>query len=98
MEVLARPGFSGGATRKLVRGNNVAQALQFWRSGAVDLALLPRALAPAAATPVPQDWHAPIEQYALVVRPGAAVDAYLAWLRSDTVRGLVKEAGYEPCP
>jgi len=97
-EVLARPEFAGGSARKLVRGNNVAQAYQFWRSGAVDLALLPRALAPASAAAVPQDWHAPIEQYALVVRPGAAVDAYLAWLRSDTVRALVSEAGYEPCP
>jgi len=98
LEVLARPEFKGGAGRKLVRGNNVAQAYQFWRSGAVDLALLPRALAPATATPVPPDWHAPIVQYALVVQPGAAVDAYLAWLRSDTVRNLILEAGYEPCP
>ena len=98
LEVLARPEFAPGAGRKLVRGNNVAQVHQFWGSGAVDLALLPRALAPATAIPVPQDWHAPIEQYALVVRPGAAADAYLAWLRSDTVRALIVEAGYEPCP
>jgi molybdate transport system substrate-binding protein len=98
LEVLARPGFAGGAVRKLVRGNNAAQVQQFWRSGAVDLALLPRALAPATAIPVPRAWHGPIAQYALVVRPGTAVDAYLAWLRSDTVRALILEAGYEPCP
>jgi len=98
LEVLARPEFAAGSARKLVRGTNVAQAYQFWRAGTVDLALLARSIAPAGAIPVPQIWHAPIEQYALVLRPGALVDAYLAWLRSDTVRALIMEAGYEPCP
>jgi molybdate transport system substrate-binding protein len=98
MQVLARHEFAAGAGRKLVRGNNVAQAYQFWRSGAVDLALLPRAMAAAHAIPVPRAWHAPIEQYAVTLKRGAAVDAYLAWLRSDTVRDLILEAGYEPCP
>lgn len=97
-EVLARPDFAAGSARKLVRGNSVAQAYQFWRYGAVDLALLPRSLAPDAGVPVPADWHAPIEQYAVALGGGAPVDAYLAWMRSDTVRALILEAGYEPCP
>lgn len=98
MEVLARPDFAGGETRKLVRGNNVAQAYQFWRSGAVDLALLPEALVRDGALQIPPTWYAPIEQYALALKVGASVDAYLEWLRSDTVRALITEAGYEPCP
>jgi molybdate transport system substrate-binding protein len=98
VEVLARPEFEAGAERKLVRGNNVAQAYQFWISGAVDLALLPRSLAPTNAIRIPQAWHAPLEHHAIVLRQSPAVDAYLKWIRSDTVRDLITEAGYEPCP
>jgi molybdate transport system substrate-binding protein len=97
LEVLARPEFSAGEGRKLVRGNNVTQVFQFWQSGAVDMALLPRALAPDNATPIPLTWYQPIAQYAVVLRHSAAVDAYLQWLRSDAVRALITEAGYEPC-
>jgi molybdate transport system substrate-binding protein len=98
MEVLARPEFKAGKTRKLVRGTNAVQAYQFWHSGAVDLALLPRALAPVNAIPIPQAWHKPIEQYAIVLKRSTDVDTYLNWIRSDTVRALITEAGYEPCP
>ncbi len=100
MEVLARPAFTAGAGRRLVQGANVMQAFQFWHSGAADLALLPRALAPDA-TPVPPEWYQPIEQWGAALatpaeRPGLA--AYLDWLGSDTVRSLITDAGYAPCP
>lgn len=99
-EVLARPEFSAGTDRRLVRGQNVAQAFQFWHSGATELALVARALAPAA-TPVPQGWHRPVDQYLLVLARAAASEAaaaYMDWVRSDTVRSLIIEAGYDPCP
>jgi len=96
-QVLARPAFAAGAERKLVRGANALQAYQFWRTGAVDLALLPRALVPKAQ-PVPLAWHKPIDQYAIVLRSGPAVARYLQWLKSDTVHALISQAGYEPCP
>jgi molybdate transport system substrate-binding protein len=98
MEVLARPEFKAGAARKLVRGNNVAQAYQFWGSGAIDLALLPRSLAPVNATPIPLAWHTPLEHYAVVLKHSPEVDAYLKWVRSATVRDLITQAGYQPCP
>ncbi len=98
MEVLARPEFSAGQDRKLVRGNSVTQALQFWQSGAVDMALLPRAQRPANATEIPLDWYQPVVQYAVVLKHTAAVDEYLQWLRGDTVRSLITDAGYELCP
>jgi molybdate transport system substrate-binding protein len=100
MAVLARPEFAAGSGRKLVRGANVVQALQFWRSGGTDLALLPRALAPDA-TPVPQGWHLPLDQFAIALVPPSANPAlasYLNWIRSDTVRALISDAGYQPCP
>jgi molybdate transport system substrate-binding protein len=96
-EILARPEFSAAQGRKLVRGSNVVQAYQFWHSGGTDLALVPRALAPDA-TRVPIAWHQPIEQHAVALRQSAAVDAYLNWIRSDTVRAQIHNAGYLPCP
>lgn len=98
LEVLQRSEFKAGEARKLVRGNNVAQAYQFWYSKAVELALIPRSLAPDAAVVIPEQWHAPLAQYAVVLQPGTVQDAYLKWIRSDTVRTLINEAGYEPCP
>ena len=68
------------------------------QSGAVDMALLPRALQAAGAVEVPLDWYQPVAQYAVVLNHSAAVDEYLQWLRSDTVRSLITDAGYEPCP
>jgi molybdate transport system substrate-binding protein len=99
MAVLARPEFAAGSGRRLVRGANVVQAYQFWHSGAVELALLPRALAPQA-TLVPAAWHQPLDQFAVALTPVAANPAlarYLRWIRSDTVRTLILDAGYEPC-
>ena len=98
MQVLAREEFYAGDTRKLVRGSNVIQAYQFWHSGAVNLALLPRALVPSGATPVPRDWHQPLDQHVVALSSDPAVDAYLNWIRSDNVRSLITNVGYEPCP
>ena len=100
MAVLARPEFARGASRTLVRGTNAVQAYQFWHSGAADLGLVPRALA-LDATPVPAGWHPPVEQFAIALSPAAdnpALASYLNWIRSDTVRTLILDAGYEPCP
>ena len=99
MEVLDRKAFSPGRARKLVRGNNATQAYQFWHSGAVDLALVPRSLASdAGAVEVPKAWHSSLAQFALVRHQGPAVDTYLKWMRSDTVRGQIIQAGYDSCP
>lgn len=100
MTVLERPEFSAGLDRKLLRGANVLQAYQFWYSGAADLALLPGAMVPDAA-PVPPQWHQRLEQFALALRPvdgRPALNSYLNWIRSDTVRALITDAGYQPCP
>ena len=98
LEVLARSEFQPGDGRKLVRGSNVLQAYQFWRSGAVDMALVARSLAPDAKTRIPGEWHTPLEQHLLLIRESPAATAYLKWLRSDTVRSLIVQAGYRSCP
>jgi molybdate transport system substrate-binding protein len=98
MEVLARAEFRGAETRDLIRGNNAAQAYQFWHSGSTELALVPMALARTNAQPIPANWHTPIEQHAVVIQRSKAAERYLIWLRSDRVRSLISKAGYETCP
>ncbi len=97
-EVLHRAAFRPGLQRKLVRGANVTQALQFWHSGAVDLALLPASFRVPNAIEVPRSWHTPIEQHLLVLRPKPQVDVYLNWLGSATVKAIIRDAGYASCP
>lgn len=100
LEVLQRPEFTSGEKRKMLRGNSVVHAYQFWYSGGADLALVALAIAPEG-TPVPGDWHQQLAQHALVLPRGqnrSAVDAYLKWIRSDTVQTVISNAGYETCP
>ena len=96
-EVLSRPELARAGNREPVRGASVLQAYQFWRAGAVDLALVARAQSPRAQ-PIPLDWYRPIHQYLLVLQPSPASSAYLQWLGSDTVRQMIVDAGYLPCP
>jgi molybdate transport system substrate-binding protein len=101
VEVLARPAFRGGAARRLVRGANVLQAYQFYRAGAVDLALVARSLAPDAGLLVPAGWHLPIEQHAVVIAASPRIPAarrYLALLRGAPLQQRLAAAGYDPCP
>lgn len=103
-EVLRKPDYRSGAARKIVRGNNTIQAYQFWHTGSTDLALVPLSLTRTTrdnsagnAITVPAHWHRPIEQYLLVLNHSKAIDAYMKWFRSDTVRTIIEQAGYLPC-
>lgn len=98
LDVIKREEFAGGHDRKLVRGNSVLQAYQFWHSAAVDLALVAQSMAGKSFVPVPLDWYQPLKQHALVLKVSPAITAYLDWIRSDRVRAQILEAGYEPCP
>lgn len=95
MEVITR--FSAGAARKLVRGGNALQAYQFWATGNVDLALVPRSLALTQGMEIPPEWYQPIAQFgiALVETPG--VDEFLQWLKADNTRQIIAELGYRTC-
>ncbi|GAB5413974.1 MAG: molybdate ABC transporter substrate-binding protein [Congregibacter sp.] len=85
---------------QLSLGTNVLQALQFFQSGAVDYALVARALSPREGLPIPQDWHAPIEQYAVVNAHTANLDraqAFVDHLRSAGVQAKLANLGYDAC-
>lgn len=97
MEILSRPELNLADRGNLVRGTNVLQAFGFWRAGAADLALVARSLAPGGQSIQP-DWHQPLQQDLLVLQQSPALTAYLQWLGSDTVRQMIIDAGYLPCP
>jgi molybdate transport system substrate-binding protein len=99
--VLQRAGFAGPDQRRVLRGGNVQQALQFFDSGAAQLALVARSLAGDRGIAVPAAWHPPIDQYAVVIDRGAAnavAEEFLRTLDSDEARRALASRGYEPCP
>jgi molybdate transport system substrate-binding protein len=100
MAVLERPEFAQARGRRVVRGSNVQQALQYFDSGAADIALVARSLRPASGIPVPENWHPPIDQYAIVSAKSGQKDlaeAFLSYLRSPAVADQFPALGYGPC-
>lgn len=86
---------------RLVSGENVAQALQFVATGNAQAGLVALAqvlLLPAdlrdAYRLIPPGLHAPIEQQALLLRPGAPAEAFLHYLRGGRAAGQILQAGY----
>ncbi|AQA17218.1 molybdate ABC transporter substrate-binding protein [Halioglobus japonicus] len=88
----------GTQPQRLVRGNNVLQAYQYWRTRTVQMALVSKSLAGEAGIAIPAKWHRDLQQHALVIKDHPNLNAYLEWLRSDTVRQLILDSGYLPCP
>ena len=87
-----------------VQGESIAQAFQFVGSGNAPLGFV--ALSQVAADArisrgsgwiVPQALHAPLRQDAVLLNPGAnnpAAAAFLAYLRGDAARAVLRSAGY----
>ncbi|EED32236.1 molybdate ABC transporter, periplasmic molybdate-binding protein [gamma proteobacterium NOR5-3] len=100
MAVLAREDFAAASNRRVVRGSNVQQALQFYTSGGADLALVARSLSPDSGVPVPSEWHSRIEQYAVLnARSHNADDAraFLDYLTGPSAAPVLASFGYQPC-
>ena len=87
---------------KIVKGASIAQAFTFVQSKAVDLGFV--ALSQVIKQPggsewvVPHDDYTPIDQQAVLLKPGAAdpaARAYLDFLRSPEAVAIIKSYGYE---
>ena len=93
---------------KWVRGENIAQAYQFARSGNADLGFvaLSQITAPGhagagSAWVVPRALYAPIRQDALLLRRGEnseAARALLRFVRSDKAQAMIRTYGYRGVP
>ena len=103
-EILTGLGLWGRVEAQLVRGENIAQALQFVASGNASLGLITRAqatdarLPPATCSwPVPPKLHSPIRQQAILLKRAAGNEsaaAFLEFLRSPMARAIVARHGY----
>lgn len=84
---------------KLVKGENIAQALQFVETGNAELGFV----AASQVTGKPNQWlvpdalHEPISQGAVLLKTSAgseAAEGFLAFLRSDAAVAVIEAAGY----
>jgi molybdate transport system substrate-binding protein len=100
-EVLTRRGLWERVEKRIVQGEDVAQAYHFVATGNAELGFV--ALAQLAGKSsgsrwlVPEDLHAPLEQQAVLLeraRDNAAAEAFLEFLRHDTARAVIEAAGY----
>lgn len=100
IEVLKALGLEEQVRTLLVQGENIAQAYQFVDSGNAQLGFV--AFSQVLARPqvgsyweVPTDFYSPLIQELAVIKDGAGVRAFLAFMRSSDIRALIRASGYE---
>jgi molybdate transport system substrate-binding protein len=100
-EVLLRLGHWQRLEPRLVRGEDIGQTFQFVATGNAELGFVALAQlvgrADGSRWLVPEELHAPIEQQAALLVPGArdeAARAFAAYLRSQAARARIERAGY----
>lgn len=104
MEVLKALGLQPSLSTKIVQGENIAQAHQFVATGNAELGFvamsqvaLPGAPVQGSMWVVPAALYPPILQDAVLLNKGAnsaAAKAWLAYLRGDAARAVIKSYGY----
>ncbi len=104
VQVLERMGLFAQAKDRLVQGDSVAQAYQFVASGNAELGLVARSqlivdgnLVAGSTWLVPESLHSPLRQDAVLLKPGQANPAALAFLQflqSPRARALMRDHGY----
>jgi molybdate transport system substrate-binding protein len=100
-QVLQRLGLWELLAERLVRGENIGQTFQFVITGNAELGFVARAqLAqqPAfggSSWEPPQSLYDPIEQQAVLLRDSPAGQAFMAFVKSEEARALIRAYGYD---
>jgi len=97
MQFLSRAGLWDSLQAKIVRGENVSQALLFVDSGAASIGLVSRSQVQfkgGNVYAVSSEMHTPIAQQAVLLIDTTAARAFLALLRSDAGRQVIQKYGY----
>ena len=104
---LRKAGVYEQVRRRLVYGENIAQAAQFVASGSAQAGIL--ALSLAVSPPmrdgkrweIPEDMHPPIDQAAVILKSAKDKEGargFLAFLKSDAGQNILKSYGFMPPP
>jgi molybdate transport system substrate-binding protein len=102
VETLQNLGLFETLKTKFVQGSSITQTYQFVATGAAETGFV--ALSQVVNEPggsrwlVPETLHAPIEQQAILLWPGAkdpAARAFLAFLKGPQAKAIIKRYGYE---
>ncbi len=86
-----------GTQPRILTGANVGQAMQMWVTGGADAAFVAASFRPDHFLPVPDDWHPPIEQQAVILSSSRRQDdarRFLDWLAGPTARDIMRRHGY----
>ena len=104
MQVLDKQGLAAQLQRRIVTGENIAQAYQFVASGNAQLGFVALSqvmedgkITKGSAWVVPSDLHEPILQDAVLLASGKdnpAATALMQYLRSVKARAVIKAYGY----
>ncbi len=101
-QALENLGAWAAVERRIVTGQNVAQAFAMAQTGNAELGLVALTYAMAyegggSYVVVPSEWHDPIRQDAVLLRRGAGKQAaldFVEWLRSPEAAAIVTSFGY----
>ncbi|MGD9169924.1 MAG: molybdate ABC transporter substrate-binding protein [Candidatus Thiodiazotropha sp.] len=102
-QVMRHLGVLEQLTPKLVKGDSIAQTFQFAATGNANVAFIALAQIKGwqgdmgTLWEIPDDYYAPIEQAAVLLKKGEhnpAAIAYLEFLKSDEAREVIERYGY----
>ena len=89
---------------KLVLGENISQAAQFAQTGSADVGVIARSLAlspslkgSGAYLDIPEGWHPPIEQAAVIVtasKQKALAQRFIDFLKTPEIVRLLQSSGF----
>ncbi|MFM2347663.1 MAG: molybdate transporter substrate-binding protein [Pseudomonadota bacterium] len=106
VEVMARLGVQATLAPKIVRGDSITQAWQFVATGNAELGFVALSqvwkdgqfVAGGSQWLVPATLHAPLRQDVVLLSRGQgnpAAEAFVAYLKSDAARRIIRAYGYE---
>lgn len=107
LQTLRHLGLAQRTAKQWVIAENTGQAAQYFLSGNADAGLLPQALVVEANASqnkipapwlVPESWHAPIIQTAVLLNHGAnnqVAQTFLSYLKTSQARRLISSHGYD---
>jgi molybdate transport system substrate-binding protein len=103
-QVMQRLGVWSSLQDQLVRGDSIAQTFQFVATGNAQAGFVACSQLSSwqgeagSVWKIPQDYYAPIEQAAVLLKKGAdnpAAIAFMAFLNSEPARAVIRDYGYE---